>query len=378
MSVLPAKSIKENPNGTWKAEWYVNRRRRQKTFSSHRLASDWLSKKRLESERGEVYDIKNKIPISDIIDLYKKNVEKSAASIERDGFIRARWLQWLPAAGIRYVSDLSKREIADYERHRRKDKVGQRTINIDIKYLNAALNYAWKIDEIDYNPIAKYPYKREDSNFQRFLTFQEIDAILLQSRQDGLYDAVYTGLTLGLRCEEICFLERSDLKDGQIQLRKKDVWFIHQGKKKNRKWAPKWSRERWVSLNEEYANDHYIDKIMGSADGYCFPHRCYDDGRPYTRDFFAKAFRKIVDRARITVNGQQRPIDNAKEINVHTLRHTHISYMVARVGLDKNINLRNIMENVGIGDLKTLIRYTKVVKNLGKNLPDPTHFPWQK
>ena len=66
-------------------------------------------------------------------------------------------------------------------------------------------------------------------------------------------------------------------------------------------------------------------------------------------------------------------ITNQSEITPHTLRHTHISYMVAR-----GLNLRTIMDAVGIDDYRTLLIYSQAVKNLKKNLPDPSRLPWQK
>jgi integrase len=363
---LPPKSVTVNPDGSAIAKVYINGRRHQKKLSTRKLAEDWLAKQKLELERDEIYGRGDRILFSTLVSQYRKEKTKAKSSTDRDKYILDRVLPWFKKNDVEYVADITKGLMSEYEGHRRTAGVIQRTINIDIKQTAAILNHALKRDRIKYNPLAAYPYQSDAAPFARVLSSKEIDALLGACR--GFENMmIYTALTLGMRNEEVIYLEFSDVKNNIVHLGKKMVWDINKGK---REWNPKWGRERWTPLNKEYVNDELLIKFFsGKKSGYCFPNPRYKDGRPMDRSRFLK----IVKRAALKAK-----IKDWREINAHTLRHTHISFMVARVGLDKSITIRHIMDYVGINDYKTLMGYTKAVKGLSSNLPDPTRFPWQK
>lgn len=376
-------AIRENKTGSFTAIWYVNRRPKEKTFSTRRLAEDFLDHIRLKKERDEVYGSRaNDVKISDLMQQYLQEVRKAPKTKINTIAALNRWEAWFDQKKIRKVYDLNKAVIREYENYRASDNIRkknngktslqpitQRTVNIDIRTMIALLNHAWRYDRIDFNPIAKYPLSPEKKKFDRYLSLSEIKKILEKSREFGLYDIIYAFLTLGLRSEEACFLRHSDAKDGHIYLGSKKVWRTNHGTKETLSWTPKWGKERWVYYDENYANDHYLKNLFEQKkNGYVFPHAQYSDGRPWRPDVLRTKFKKACVDARI---------DRPDEITIHSLRHTHISYAVARVGKDPNISIPLIMENVGHRDLKTLQGYMKAVKSLAKNLPDPKRFPWQ-
>lgn len=353
MSIIPAKSIQKNPNGTFTAFYYVNRRRRQKTFSSKRLAEDFLLKQRLDREKDEIYGKSNDVSIIPLIKEYRREVKKSHNSMKRDDLIEERVVRWLNERSVSKVSHLNKSVFAGYEKWR--GDVSYRTIEIDMKFLVAALNHAWRYDKIAFNPLAKYRYKSMPPPFSRFLELEEIQSLLKAAKAIGIHDIIYCSLTCGMRSEELCFLESSDYKGGMIHLRKKTI-DLPDGRAE---WEPKWGKERWTDLGRDYANDKYLQRIFKQSSGLVFTNK----GKMFTRDALHHRVKKACKESGIT---------RYSEINVHTLRHTHITYAVAR-----GINLRTIMGNVGINDFSTLLRYTQAVRNLGRNLPSKKRFPWQ-
>ena len=332
---------------------------------------------RLRRERERVHGKENNIPLQDLIEDYRKDVKKSDNSNARDKLILERWNKFFKNNRIKYVSDLDKKVIKKYERLRLEDivpgdegkTISQRTANIDIKLLNAVLNHAWKYDAIAYNPIAKYPYAKESPSLQRYLRINEIEAILEEARRRELFDIFYAILTLGMRAEEACFLQYGDIEHKTVaHIRPKRVWFFNDsGKRVVEDWAPKWNKERRTDFGKNYIDDDYLQEALsrGKSDEYCFP-RPDRKGQPFTRHTLYDAFSAIARATKIL------------DANIHTLRHTHISYMVARIGLDKRITFPAIMDNVGISDLKTLMGYTKTVKGLAQTWKDPLKFPWQK
>lgn len=334
-------SIKSNISGSYTAVFYDKRRRRRKTFTTHKLAEMFLSKKRLEKENDFVFGRTNKLGVEQLFKDYLSEVKKSAESVERDKHILRRWKEFLSYFNIKSVSQINKGLIADYEKRRKEDGVCQRTVNIDLRFLDAAINHALKFDRIAFNPIAKYPYKPDNKPFGRYLTAQEIELLLVNSGSH--FDAIYTLLATGMRTSELCNLEGKDVKDGIIHIRPKKI--------KGVLWSPKWGRERFITIND-YVKDSYINSVLDKQ-GLIFPE--YHQ----SRDLLYKTLKRIIMKS---------GIEKPQEVCTHTLRHTHISHMVAN-----NVNLRLIMSNVGINDFKTLLRYTQAVPVSNNGLPWQYH-----
>ena len=386
MTLVPKKSLKKNKNGTVTVYTYPNRRRVQRTFATRRLAEDYWINFHLQRQKERVYGERrdNHVLIQDVFKMYRKGVIKSPRSIIRDDWILKRFNDWMGLKKIYYVDQLKKDKVKEYEQHRLNQGVKQRTVNIDLDFLNAALNYAWKMDRIAFNPMGRYPFAPDGHHFEKVPTIKELNAILDSSAASGYYNAFYTALTLGLRAEEICYLQFGDIQGNKVQLKEKTIWEIVKDKKVKRTWAPKWYRQRggrWIYLDKNYVKDTYLQKILkdGAGSAYCFPDPDYTDGRPLNGNKLYKTFKKIVKKATVKDDSNRDvPIHDHEKINVHTLRHAHVSYMVARAGKDPNVSIPIIMENVGINDFETMRRYTQAVKDLADNLPDPTRFPWQK
>lgn len=351
--------IKPTKTGRYQAVWYEDRKPKQRTFSTRRLAQDHIAHMRLQKERKVVYGPDNRIPLLTVIEQYCKEKDRCPAIKERDIVLFDRWKVWFAQKNIKFVNQINKGKIREYESSR--VGVSQRTINIDIKTLAAALNHAVRYDRATFNPLAQYPYKPDKSSFQRFLTAEEIDLILHHSGPER--DILYTMLTMGLRSQEACFLRYCDVKNNMVHIGKKTISV-------NREiiqWVPKWKKERYSSFDADYANDDFLkSRLGGRADKeFCF---LRPNGEVYDRHYLHFRFKRILKAAGILY---------PEELKPHTMRHTHVSYMAARVSCDPKITIPIVMANVGIGDLKTFLVYMQVVRNLGKNLPDPLSFPWQ-
>jgi len=354
-------AIIKNPSGTFTAVYYVNRRPRQETFLTYKNAELFLMKKTLERESRVIHGPTNEAGLDELIEDYLAEVKKSKASQERDRYILPKLKAWLLKYGVTTVNHINKDIISRYDSYRTKS-VSQRTVNIEIRLLSAILNHAWKNDRIASNPIGNYKYKADEKPFPRWLTAQEINAILEKAKEYDCFPIFYAFLTCGLRLTEATYLQGSNIEGNLIHIKGKVV--------NGEAWNPKWNRERWIELGKDYLDDKYLLKYLKSVnnDAFCFTHRHYQDSRKYPERTVQKLFKTILRSAKIR---------NIEEISVHTLRHTHVSYAVARVGLDKRFSLRTIMENVGIGDYETLLRYSQAVRGLTENLPHPKRFPWQ-
>lgn len=377
--VLPPQ-IKMLPSGKYQAifRFKVNNKhkRQRKAFHTVLLAQKWLNKKNSENDKQKYLGREYSVLFIDLLEYYKREVKKSMHSLARDKYIYKRILPWIKSNNIQYVNQITKPIIAQYEAYRSQFKtltnknISARTINIDIRLISAILSHNVKMDRIPYNPLANYPYKSEFKPFGRFLKIDEVLKILNAADKEEFL-ILYTLLTTGIRSEECCYLQFSDVNNGTIHIRPKLIWEIIDGKKTTRNWSPKWGKERFISIDKDYLDDKFLLNFFekNNNNEYCFKQPGYNDGRSMNRNSFYKRVKKVILRS---------GIDNAKEITPHTLKHTHISYLVSRIGKDIRLSLPLIMDCVGDNDFKTLKRYTQAVRNLSKNLPNPNKLPWQK
>ena len=350
--------IKKLPSGKYQATWYnENSQRRKKSFTTKRLAEDFLAKIRLEKERGFVYGASNKVSFQVVVDDFFKLKKKKERSFRRNRQALSHIQEFFQQNKIKLVSNINKNLIRNYEVWRREDKASQSTINLEIRTLQAILNFSLSNDRILYNPLVNYKQVVVEVPFKRFLTLEEINKLFAACREEQTRDMIYFLLTTGMRSGEICYLQYGDYRDSSLIMGKKKILNEY-----GEPWTPKWSKERIIPLDEDYCNDPWIINLMqqGPKKDFVFLN---GHGNQFCIQQFWRRFKTVVKNS---------GIDNPGEISPHNLRHTHISYAVAR-----GINLSTIMNCVGIRDFQTLLRYTHYVGSLKKNLPDPTRFPWQ-
>lgn len=349
--------IKTLDSGSHQVIYYVNRIKKKKTFKSLKVARDFEAKMRIDKERELVYGRDNKVLIKDLIDDFLTLKKKKASSVDRDKLSLRHIEDYLNDKGVLSVNNLSKDLLRRYEVTRR-DKVKQRTINLETGALIAVLNFALRNDRIASNPLAFYEKPKTTPKFKRYLTEQEIELIYHQLPDQISKDIFYTLITLGLRSSELCHLKYSDYKDGVLHLAQKEI--------DDEEWSPKWHMERFVHVRHGYISDSRIERILSTttngADNYVFLNKLRVR---FDRNHLYRKFKRLF----LEMKG----LKNPNELNLHTCRHTHITYAVAR-----GINIRTIMENVGINDYKTFMRYSKAVVGLRENLIDKNCFFWQR
>jgi len=345
-------SITKLPTGKFQVRWQEEGKNRKKSFPTMRLASLFESKKELDTAEEGIFgkNINDEVTIETLIKEHREQKQKKENSKLRDDFSLSKILEYLNKIGIKYLSDLTKQHIRSYETERLKTAT-QRTANIDIITLQAVLNFAVDNDRILYSPIKNFKKTKITKKEKRFLYPDEIELILDNCPSSEDRDMIYMILTMGLRISEVLNFQKSDYKNGIAHIRIKETW------------SPKWDKERKISIDADYCNDKKIPKIFKrpkKQSGLIFTNESED---LLNRSTIRNRFDRIVVKA---------GINKPKEITLHTLRHTHISYAVAR-----GINLRTIMENVGISSYEVLLGYSHTVKGLDKNIPDKSKFPWQ-
>ncbi|MFC1482785.1 tyrosine-type recombinase/integrase [Candidatus Margulisiibacteriota bacterium] len=241
---------------------------------------------------------------------------------------------------IKFFKDMPLKAVTPEHIHRyiswRSKKVGNRTVNIDLNYINQALSKA-----VEWGYIARNPYKYGkigklyELRKVRYLSMDEI-YILLNNCSKWTKSIVIIALNLGLRANEI-----SNLKWEDVDFKRNEVT-IQAKHSKNKK-------QRIIPLNIEatkmlaflrnnfidYNNNKFYERELWQMI-YVF---CDKEGRKIKS--FTKSFNRAVKKSGL------------ENVTLHTLRHSFASHHIM-----SGTSLETVKELMGHSDIKTTLIYT--------------------
>ena len=184
-----------------------------------------MSKWRTETHQQRLWGTKPTRTLHELVIAYV-DAHPTKRSLERDGYSVQHLYRLLGAS--RTLNDLTQANAHDYCMTRRHEGAAPGTINKEIGFLSAALNWGrktlgWKIEN-----SAKAQRMPEPAGRSRWLTQEEAGQLLLAARHEEkaahLVDFILLGLHTGMRSGEILGLDwrRVDLQQGRILLEAKD------------------------------------------------------------------------------------------------------------------------------------------------------------
>jgi site-specific recombinase XerD len=246
------------------------------------------------------------------------------------------FLEWIADRGIETLSEISQKDLEDYNKHLHQRALGSRTIEGYISVLKLVNDY---LENYGQAPIIRVKLKIEkDIKTER--------TILSKAEISGLYDAcggtpwglrdramiaIYYGC--GLRCSEGTRLELKDVDFGH--------GLIHVRKGKN-------YRERYVPMSSGVAKElrSWIEETQvwfaGRETNYVLPNRF---GRESRSSGLNRRLKMLCEKARI-----------GKHITLHCLRHsiaTHLS--------QSGMELEKISQFLGHQSLEATQVYTRIL-----------------
>lgn len=225
----------------------------------------------------------------------------------------------------------------------RKEKVGERTINIEVGCLKQMFRLAKEWGFVADDPTINIKKYKEPKKIPRFLSVEEIK-LLLKKASPSMRMYLLIGLGTGMRNEEILNLrlDNIDYERGIIYVRSRpsDGFFV-----KNR-------RDRAIPIISDYLLDqlkwfsrHWVDnktltvkKRTENQGEYFF---CDENGQRIKR--VQKAFNNLVKKAELT------------RVTPHTLRHTFGSQLAMN-----GVDIRTIQDVMGHSSIKTTEIYLHV------------------
>lgn len=204
----------------------------------------------------------------------------------------ARIQHFIDWAKIHKISDIRESNLQDYFNHRiNAEKIAPNTINRIMASLKTFLNFAVRRHYLPGNPIRPIKKYRLPVNPPRFLTKDEIAAVLKIAKKTYLYPCVATAIYTGARKSELFNLEWTDIDFDKniITIRNKEGF------------TTKSRRFRAIPLHPALKA---ILKPYRLKKGLCFDHTNQ-----------RRVFRRIMRKAKL------------KDVGWHSLRHTFASQL---------------------------------------------------
>jgi len=234
-----------------------------------------------------------------------------------------RWKQHIkPFFGHKLLTEITPKDVKEYQLNRLKDGVTGATINREIALLQHMLNTAVKWGYIQTNPISgKIEKFQENKDKWTYLTPDEVERIRenLKEIYKDLFDfLLYTGLRLGdalrLRWEDINLYSGFILVRGN-RTKGGKTFGIPLNQKAREVLEKKLTKEK--NIRKE-------DKVFKHSDGH-----------------FRRAFKKALEKAGLP-----------KTIRVHDLRHTFASWLAM-----SGVPIQQIQVLMGHSQINMTLRY---------------------
>lgn len=250
------------------------------------------------------------IPVAEVYKEYMQNLENR---VQPNTFINYQCVydRFFNDAKIPRIKDITEKTVYDYLRQRfDTDKISNSTANHIIRYLKALLNYAVKRNYLAENPLKNMKRYPEAVLPPKFLTREQLGAVLEASKGETLYPAIATAIYTGMRLGEL------------QRFRMEDVDF-----KKNTITVPvaKSRKFRVIPLHPD------LKRILEKHPKFEWANR-------------RRVFRRIMKRAKIGPFGW------------HTLRHSFASLLV-----QEGVSLYKVSKYLGHHSIVMTERYSHLI-----------------
>jgi integrase len=310
------------PDGRESKDWYINyrihgRQYKRKIGPNKKLAEQVLHDIELKQAKGEylgVHEVK-KITFADFLDEYLPwaSVNKGANTYALNRFCADRLRETFTG----YLAGLTAKQAEEYKVKRRQ-AVSPATVNRELALLKHMCTKAVEWGYLKANPLASVKFLKEPPGRLRYLTLEEMDA-LLAACSPHLRPIVITALHTGMRKSEILGLTWQDIDFGAKTIT------VRQTKNNEPKVIP-----MNQSLYEELQR---LPRRLHSA--YVF---CNVQGERY--DEVKRSFKTACRKAGIV------------DFRFHDLRHSFASHLVMN-----GINLKTVQHLLGHKDIRMTLRY---------------------
>jgi len=310
------------PDGQLSKDWYIDYRVNGKRYKrrigpNKKLAEQVLMDIEVKKAKGDYLGIHEakKILFSDCLSEYLEwaQVNKAPNTYVMNRYYADR----LREAFTGYLSTLTAKQVENYKVKRRAS-VGSATVNRELALIKHMCTKAMEWGYLKANPLRSVKLLKEPPGRLRYLTQQEMDA-LVEACSPHLKPIVATALHTGMRKSEILRLKWQD-----IDFATKTI-IVRQTKN---------NEPNVVPINQTLLGELQHSPRHLHSD-YVF---CSAAGEPY--DEVKRSFNTACRRAGI------------KDFRFHDLRHTFASHLIMN-----GVDLKTVMRLLGHKDIRMTLRY---------------------
>lgn len=236
------------------------------------------------------------------------------------------------------LKSITAQDIQDYYIAKLAEGLSPNSIKHHHAVINSALKEAVRKRHIHFNPAQYITLPKQQPYESTAYSTEQAAQLLSVLDGEPLKPAVILGLYYGLRRSEVCGLRWRDIdfQAGTMQICNTVVKFTKTIEQEQTK--SKASKRKMVLIP---ATVPYLQKLynqyLSNPKADPAGHICADSsGKPFDPDYITKGFQKLLKR------------HNLPRIRFHELRHTAGSIL-----LDNGMNLKQIQEYLGHGDIST-------------------------
>lgn len=209
-------SVSRNPRGKgWQARWRdPGGRQRKKNFARRIDAQRWLDQMRAEMHRGQYIDpVAGKVRVQDVAASWALGLGhlKESTAARYRGLLRTHVL---PRFGTWPVAKVGHSDVRDWVHELSSAGLAPGTVRQAHRVLSLILDEAVQDERLARNPARRVPLPRARRLEPRFLTAEEVRALIAAAGSEGLTVAVLAfcglryGEMAGLRVRQVNFLRR--------------------------------------------------------------------------------------------------------------------------------------------------------------------------
>ena len=254
----------------------------------------------------------------------QKRKSKSERTALRYEQMHKEFLAFLGSRADLNIAAITSKDVLDFRDQREARGLAPATVNLDIKVLSAAFNAALRQGHVSVNPCAAIEPIKDKAQHKKVFTPEQVSALISASEGDW-QGVILVGFYCGTRLNDAC------------NLRWREIDLV--SPIKTITYEPRKTGGQVTVVVHPVLEDYLLSlPATDNDDEFVFPSLA----QRKNVSPLSKAFRKIMERARIAQSLIRKPNESGRSVyshSFHSLRHS-FSTILANSGIAEEVRMR--------------------------------------